>query len=319
MPSREEYFDDESPFNDGGRYPDTEEEVTTTRQEDRAEEESEMPNYSDTDIGNELRRLYGLYGFDTSRRFERNDYEVMQTSDMVNEVYPPSQMGGNIYISNFKTAEAYLQGEEMPRTFPRIKYVMSVIDFREDNRSWTWYGLVPRDTKDYPAGNLFRLNVRDNQNVNLMEWFPKICAWIHDKVETREDAYDGILIHCRQGISRSATAIMAYLMWRDRMDHKQALEHVRKSQLVAYPNKGFMAQLRVWGECKCDFSDEEGMNRYREYVFGEERELDAADPDHLPRPNVMTDLAGFIRPANPHRPHEPQPQPEPARRWYSLR
>jgi len=104
MPSREEYFDDESPLHDGGPYIDTEEEVTTTRWKDCAVEESEMPKYPDTDIGDELRRLYGLYGFDTSRRFERSDYEVRQTSDMVNEVFPPSQMGDNIYISKSVTA-----------------------------------------------------------------------------------------------------------------------------------------------------------------------------------------------------------------------
>lgn len=63
----------------------------------------------------------------------------------------------------------------MPTKFPRIKYVMSVIDFRENETSWTWCGLVPRDTREYPAGNLFRLNFRDNQNVNLMEWFPSKC------------------------------------------------------------------------------------------------------------------------------------------------
>lgn len=71
----------------------------------------------------------------------------------------------------------------MPRTFPRIKYVMSVIDFQVEDTSWTWRGLVPIDTREYPIDSLFRLNVRDNRKINLVEWFPSKCE------EQRCDCY----------------------------------------------------------------------------------------------------------------------------------
>lgn len=113
-------------------------------------------------------------------------------------------------------------------------------------------------------------------------------------------------------------------MWRDWLNHKQALSYVRDKHHVAFPNEGFMEQVRLWGEAECDFSDTIGNKKHLDYVFGEERVLEervlrAAYPDHLPRPHVRTDLLGVTRPADPHRRREPQPAPEPARRWFSLR
>jgi len=135
-------------------------------------------------------------------------------------------------------------------------------------------------------------------------------------VESREHPTDGILIHCRKGMSRSVTALMAYLMWRDWKDHKQALRYVRDIHHVAFPNKGFMDQLRLWGECHCDFSYGEGRDKFHEYLYGWERELVVADSDQLPRPDVMTDLRGVTRPADPLRRSEPQPAP--VRRRYRI-
>ena len=60
--------------------------------------------------------------------------------------------------------------------FPRIKYVMSIIDFRENDTSQTWRGIVPMDTREYPADSLFRLNVKDDENTNLVGWFPSKCG-----------------------------------------------------------------------------------------------------------------------------------------------
>lgn len=104
MPSREDYFGDESPPYDDEAYSDTEEEVVvTTRGRVHASVPGVMPNYPDTDIGDELGRLYRLYGFDTSRRYEHSTTDHRRTGDMVNEVYPPSQIGDNIYISKSVT------------------------------------------------------------------------------------------------------------------------------------------------------------------------------------------------------------------------
>jgi len=71
-----------------------------------------------------------------------------------------------------------------------------------------------------------------------------------------------VLVHCKQGISRSASAVIGYLMVYRRMPLDQALQVVKKARPAAAPKFG--KQLRYLEEqCKerwrCDGSTHEGM------------------------------------------------------------
>ena len=53
-----------------------------------------------------------------------------------------------------------------------------------------------------------------------------------------------VLVHCLAGVSRSATAVLAYLLFSKRASSvHEALDLVRKVRPVVYPNDGFMRQL----------------------------------------------------------------------------
>ena len=54
------------------------------------------------------------------------------------------------------------------------------------------------------------------------------------------------LIHCYQGVSRSVTLIIAYLMWLENMTYQDALDCVRKTRGIARPNIGFQCQVTLW-------------------------------------------------------------------------
>jgi protein-tyrosine phosphatase len=54
-----------------------------------------------------------------------------------------------------------------------------------------------------------------------------------------------ILVHCHQGISRSATIIIAYVMRRDRLTLQKAYELVKSRRELVFPNYGFWLYVPI--------------------------------------------------------------------------
>lgn len=52
-----------------------------------------------------------------------------------------------------------------------------------------------------------------------------------------------VLVHCVQGISRSASVVIAYLMRNHGWSLQAALKHVREARPIIRPHKGFLHQL----------------------------------------------------------------------------
>lgn len=53
-----------------------------------------------------------------------------------------------------------------------------------------------------------KLDLRDHSDEDITSHFKEALQYIHDGIERGE----GVLVHCRQGVSRSATIVLAYLM-----------------------------------------------------------------------------------------------------------
>jgi len=53
-----------------------------------------------------------------------------------------------------------------------------------------------------------------------------------------------ILIHCRAGISRSSSMVIAYLMLKTGMSYFQVFEFVQSKRPIVNPNPGFVEQLQ---------------------------------------------------------------------------
>lgn len=53
-----------------------------------------------------------------------------------------------------------------------------------------------------------------------------------------------VLVHCKEGISRSATIIAAFLMQRNKISRRDAIEFISKIRPNIDPNDGFMDQLK---------------------------------------------------------------------------
>uniref|UniRef100_A0A0G4FNP0 protein-tyrosine-phosphatase n=1 Tax=Chromera velia CCMP2878 TaxID=1169474 RepID=A0A0G4FNP0_9ALVE len=57
------------------------------------------------------------------------------------------------------------------------------------------------------------------------------------------DDSGGVLVHCSKGISRSASVVVAYLMWTRKWSFRRALDFVQEKRNV-HPNVSFQSQLR---------------------------------------------------------------------------
>jgi len=54
-------------------------------------------------------------------------------------------------------------------------------------------------------------------------------------------------VHCREGVSRSATMVLAYVMWQQGLTFEVAFQNLRKVRPICNPNTGFTCQLLLLG------------------------------------------------------------------------
>ena len=97
----------------------------------------------------------------------------------------------------------------------------------------------------YKSGIIFHgIPGVDLPRFNLSKYFDEAANFIAEAVGTKaEGKKDGkIFVHCREGVSRSATLVLVYLVRDQNMSLKEALEMVRSKREIV-PNEGFLQQL----------------------------------------------------------------------------
>lgn len=73
-----------------------------------------------------------------------------------------------------------------------------------------------------------------------------ITSILYDVFDYFEDVREQggrVLVHCCQGVSRSTSLVIAYLMWREGRSFEDAFQHVKAARGVTNPNMGFACQL----------------------------------------------------------------------------
>lgn len=80
-----------------------------------------------------------------------------------------------------------------------------------------------------------KIIIEDDDNENIQQYFEMCNNFI---------ALGNVLVHCHKGISRSATIVIAYLMYTHQMDFTEAFEKLKTVRSFIEPNKGFIRQLQ---------------------------------------------------------------------------
>jgi len=166
-----------------------------------------------------------------------------------------------------------LPAEEAPSHPPRLEhcdeivkglYLGSVRAFQEELSTLTKHydvhcvvRCLPADTdttvKELEAARLHAekyavtlslVPIYDNHQTNIFPHFLRQVEVI-DNVLARGQS---VLVHCQMGISRSASIVIAYLMWKKKVSLEEALTFAQERRSVVAPNVSFAKALTMWEE-----------------------------------------------------------------------
>eukprot|EP01129_Flabellula_baltica_P009841 TRINITY_DN4096_c0_g1_i1.p1 TRINITY_DN4096_c0_g1~~TRINITY_DN4096_c0_g1_i1.p1 ORF type:complete len:256 (-),score=56.94 TRINITY_DN4096_c0_g1_i1:16-783(-) len=110
-----------------------------------------------------------------------------------------------------------------------ITHVLSLIDAPHHNSHWFEYNDIV---------------IKDSSKQDITEYLDETVVWMEQVIG------DGgsLFVHCVQGVSRSASFVIAFIMYKMNLDFESAYLTVRNRRPCILPNKGFCAQLKAWGE-----------------------------------------------------------------------
>ena len=96
---------------------------------------------------------------------------------------------------------------------------------------------VPEVDKDLNIKHII-LHIEDLYSENIIKYFKECIEFIENS--------NKIYIHCTCGVSRSATIVLAYLMWKTHLDFDDIYSFVKKRRPEIDPNNGFRRQLKLF-------------------------------------------------------------------------
>lgn len=92
----------------------------------------------------------------------------------------------------------------------------------------------------------YRVDVEDIAREPIDLFFPEATAFIHSWISREQP----VLVHCRAGVSRSASVVIAYLIEYHKYCLRDAFFMSRTKRSIVTPNIGFMEKLCAYEEAK---------------------------------------------------------------------
>jgi len=135
-----------------------------------------------------------------------------------------SQITPRIYLSDYWSARDVGKLDSLG-----ITHVISVVDFTPDLPD-----IVPQNHRLHIA-------LADVAEAKILDHLDATTAFILKALA--ESNANRVLVHCMQGISRSATVVCAYLVATTDLTAPKSIEYVQSIRGIVCPNIGFRRQL----------------------------------------------------------------------------
>jgi len=108
------------------------------------------------------------------------------------------------------------------------------------------------------------IEIRDHSDENISSHFHEALAFIHEAVVAQE----AVLVHCRFGVSRSATIVIAYLMQYGTnestvpapLSYESSFDFVKAKRPQVSPNLGFVLALHQFDRENSGASSDDGSS-----------------------------------------------------------
>ncbi|KAF7327254.1 Phosphatases II [Mycena kentingensis (nom. inval.)] len=92
-----------------------------------------------------------------------------------------------------------------------------------------------------------RIDIEDRTTAALGQHLSAACDYVENALADGEN----VLVHCQQGVSRSASIIIAFLIRQNHMSCDAAYAFVKERRRCIRPNSGFLKALHEW-ETACN-------------------------------------------------------------------
>ncbi|KAG7328792.1 hypothetical protein KOW79_006966 [Hemibagrus wyckioides] len=86
------------------------------------------------------------------------------------------------------------------------------------------------------------IRVYDVESTDLLSHWNNTYMFINEARKSGQS----VLVHCKMGVSRSASTVIAFLMKQQGWTLEEALNHVRERRPIVHPNDGFLRQLNTY-------------------------------------------------------------------------
>ena len=83
-----------------------------------------------------------------------------------------------------------------------------------------------------------KIEIDDMEDENIIQYFGECLNFIKGE--------EKVFVHCAVGASRSATIVIAYLMWKNKKHFDEILKLVQNLRPIVWPNEGFKDQLKLF-------------------------------------------------------------------------
>ncbi|PFH53333.1 hypothetical protein AMATHDRAFT_73516 [Amanita thiersii Skay4041] len=149
-------------------------------------------------------------------------HEVLPASPIANN---PSVVSGALYVGSLTA----VNDVDLLRAH-HITHLVQVLD-----APW-----LPQSEKD--GFHCYRIDILDQANADLRPHLEAVCTHIDRVLKSGRS----VLVHCQQGVSRSAAVVIAYLIRNHGMTYDNAHAYLKRKRACIKPNAGFVRALQEW-------------------------------------------------------------------------